>query len=168
MPLFDMGEFQELLKEGFDDLINQFGKTCRLVYPHKNVSCINCTTSPIGNKPGYTYRHGGPTWFKHGTPCPICNGEGFKAEVQTEDIKMVCHWGIRDFELGVPIHRPYEIVKTDGFLTDLPKIRNADYCIIQVPFIGYAEQKFNLFRGPHDPHALVQDRYFSAYWKRRS
>ena len=67
-------------KDNIDAVIDTFGKTCRVYYPPKQISCVNCILDPIGNKSANRYLHGGPIPFRNGALCPVCNGVGYRAE----------------------------------------------------------------------------------------
>ncbi len=66
-----------------DDLIDQLGKDCRLVYPPTLVPCSDCAADPIGDKPANAWVTGGAFSPPDGTVCAMCGGSQYRAEETT-------------------------------------------------------------------------------------
>ena len=78
-----------VIQAALDDLIDEFGKDCLLVYPPRMVACANCLPG-IGGQPSNRWKHGGPIPFAAGSACPLCGGNGRRAEEVTEEIHLSC------------------------------------------------------------------------------
>jgi hypothetical protein len=145
--------------EVFDAMINQWGKTCKLVYPPKYVPCSNCEFG--------TYKTGGPMPFTFGL-CPMCNSNGTKAEEVSENVILLINWRPSIWEypiLNTNIVKPNNSIETKGFMSDLPKILQCDHLVI-LNVDGYKHFKFKLNGEPVDQGSVVQARYFKALWNR--
>ena len=151
----------------WDDIFNSSKKLCRIIYPPKALACANCVVDPIGQKPGFTYRHGGPMPFPNGMACPVCTGTGYRAESAEGEIYLMIRWQPRDINLEIDgVILPFGIIKAIGYMTDLRSLMNADYILVQTPIEGYIEGKYKRFREPFDENNLIKNRFFSTYLKR--
>lgn len=163
-------QIKSVIQDALDDLITELGKDCKLVYPPKWSECLNCITpyDPIGQKPSCFYRQGGPVPFGDGI-CPVCNGAGKQSSEVSEVLKFLCEWNPQKFIRPVSnlnIQIPYSLVQTKGYLTDLPKVLQADHLIFQVPIEGLMRKRYRLASEPGDPSNIIQNRYFVALWQR--
>lgn len=152
-------EVRQLMADAIDDLIDQIGKDCKLVYPPKLVPCTNCS---LGR-----WKTGGPMPFTFGV-CPLCQGQAVKATENSEVIRMLVSWNVEpDILMAAPVdlRHPNSIVRTKGYIGHLPKVKQCDHMqIVNVdPYIHY---NFKLYSEPIDPGSIVQGRYFIALWKR--
>lgn len=167
MPFFD--DIAENAVEYFDAVIDELGKDCRLVFHAGSEQCNNCLPDPIGKKSSNRYLHGGPAPFVNGQTCPLCGGEGTRAVVITESIRLKCEWDSKKF---VPLPAPLDIrisnsvVETKGYMRDLPKVLRADHLLFQTDMDDVRKYKYRLMREPGDKHNVLQNRYFVAYWER--
>ena len=154
-------------KQGLDDIIEEFGKPCRLVYPPLEEECTNCEYDPHGNKSANRWITGGPMPFTAGTPCPMCGGQGKKFVEQYDDVKMVVEWSIKNFvSLPGEIRLPYGAIQTFSYITLLPNILQAQYLIAQTNVAHMRQYRFKLLGEPADVGNIVQDRYLYANWER--
>lgn len=159
---------KSIVRDALDDLITEFGKVCRLVYPGKMTACGNCTYDNIGKKSSNHWRSGGPIPFAHGTTCPLCAGVGRHYSEVTEDITLLCEWDQKKFVSPIPgldIRSPYSLLQTKGFLSDIPKVMRADHLILQVPIEGLVRKRFRRLGEPGDASNIVQGRYFVCLWE---
>jgi hypothetical protein len=162
-------DVKSIIQDAIDDLIGELGKDCRLVYPPKMTYCVNCASDPIGHKPSNRWKTGGPVHFPMGSLCPMCNGEGRRAEEVTEVIKLLCEWDPKKFVFPVPsldVRTPFSVVQVKGFLTDLPKVLRCDHMVLQIPIEGIIRKTYKLSGEPGDYSNIVQGRYFVAVWTR--
>lgn len=158
-----------IIQQALDDIITELDKPCRLYYPSRWVSCDNCTLNPAGNISSNRYRHGGPVPFPSGSACPLCSGQGKRAEEQTEDINLLCSADPKKFFVPIPnlpIQVPDGILQTKGYMTDLPKILRAEFMLYQTSIDGYQKRKYRLLSEPVDSSNIIQNRYFVATWER--
>lgn len=137
-----------------------FCKACTVAYPPISVVCTNCASDTIGNKPGFTYQHGGPIPFTVG-PCPVCDGAGEKSSVTTESVDLVVEFNPRDSKVFADtIANPNSVIRVQAKMDDLPKLLNAQY--LTVPNIS---GRFAMFRNAGDEQAIIQGAYCISYWK---
>lgn len=155
------------IQTAFDDIFTISAKPCQVVYPGVPTSCSNCQIDPIGQKPGFTYRHGGVIPFPNGTACPLCTGTGYSAVNATASISLLIGWHPRDINLELDgVTLPFGVIKVQGYFTDLPVLMNAEFIIIQLPIQGYIEGRYRRFREPFDQNNLIKNRFFTTYLKR--
>ena len=60
--------------------------------------CNNCVYDPIGRKSSNVYEAGGPVPFPFGGLCPMCNGQGKKPVVSTENVKVIIVYNPKEFD----------------------------------------------------------------------
>lgn len=166
--LFELpDDFTETAQDGFDDILDLFGKQCKLVYPARFVECVNCAYDPIGKKSSNRWRTGGPMPF-HAGSCPMCNGDGRRATENSETIVMTINWTPgRNVTFLTNIRVPIgSIIEARGYLTDVTKIKQCEEMLIVGEMAPYSHYKFKLESEPVDPFQLVSGRYFGVLWKR--
>ena len=156
-------DIRQIAADAIDDLIDQLGKQCRLVY----TAFIPCDCVDGGNHG----LGGGPIPIDNTLGCPFCRDTpGKKAVEITEDIILLCNWDVKYFksipEIRILLEQGETIVQTKGYLTDMHKIMRAEYIIIQVPLMGLIKYKFKRISEPCDTNNIVQERYFKCFWKR--
>jgi len=155
-----------LAKDAFDDLINQLGKTCALVYPPKFTDCPNCILDSSGRSTN-RYQSGGPIPFTDGI-CPYCHGQGKFEQTTEESITLLCEWNPKNFKFPIPnadIRRPQSLLQTKGFIKDYRKIQRADHLIYQSDLQELSRKKFKLLSDGGDVSNIVQAEYFIATWE---
>lgn len=160
-------EIRTIASNAIDDLIDQLGKDCRLLYPSVKIDCPNCIFDPTTNRSSGRYQTDGPRPFSQGTICPVCRGNGLLDSEHTETIRMLCTWNPKEFTLlAGNIQVPYSMVQTKGYLTDLPKILQSRKMTLELPIEPYIRYNFDLWGEPIDQGNIIQGRYFVAVWKR--
>ncbi len=160
-------EIRDIARDGIDDMIDQLGKDCKLVYPSVKTDCPNCVFDPTTNRSTGRYKTGGPRPFPNGTICPVCRGAGRLDSTETDIIRMLCKWNPKEFiPLAGSLQLPNSIVRTKGYITDLPKVLRSKKMILQLPIEPYIRYTFDLQGEPIDAGNIVQGRYFIAIWKR--
>lgn len=167
--LFDPSDYRETVQDGFDDILDLFGKPCRLVYPESFISCANCIFDNIGKKSSNKWVTGGPMPFHAGSICPICNGAGKIATENSATIYMTINWGQTNFNKSAPINVRVPIggtIETRGYLTDLPKVKKCRSMNILGDISAYGHFNFKLEGEPSDPFQFIPGRYFIANWTR--
>ncbi len=176
-----MGKFFELPSDSmefakgmFDDMLNDWsGKRCRLVYKITEQVCPNCIINPRTQESTNRYKTGGPIPFPNGQICPVCDGRGRIASTGLSDIiKMSIDWSPKAWlntSIGAnapdKVRLPGGLVTTRGFLSDLPKILQADYVLLDIDS-QYLTNQFKLYGEPIVPGATVKYAYFMAIWQR--
>lgn len=159
-----------------DDLINEFALECRLVYPPSYASCDNCTADILGINSSNHWKTGGPMPFPDMTTCPLCGGTGKRANEATELINLKCVFnpiferqlpGLKNLQLDkINIRLANAILKTRGFMTDVPKVMRATELIVNIPIEGYIRAKYTRITEPLDKNTFVSGRYFNCFWER--
>lgn len=170
MPLFELPD--DLLsnaQDGFDQMLETFGQTCKLIYPARFVECVNCIYDPIGKKSSNRWRSGGPMPF-HSAGCPLCNGQGRRATENSETIKMTVNWipgkfakPITNTNIRVDIG---SVIETRGYLTDANKVKSCEEMLIVGELEEFGKYKFKLDGEPVSVFQFVRGRYFHARWVR--
>jgi hypothetical protein len=88
----DLSDIISGAAEAFDDILNNNGTDCLLIYQGILEQCANCVYDPIGKKSAGRWRSGGPLSFSSGTICPACGGAGTRTTEYSETIKMTIDW----------------------------------------------------------------------------
>lgn len=161
-------DIKQIARDAIDDLIDELGKDCTLLYPPKTVHCANCVFDPIGKKSSGRYLTGGPVFFPVGSLCPLCNGAGTRAEQVSEVVRFLCAWTPQDFYMPVPrgITVPEGRIQTKGYMTDFPKVMQCVEMIVENPLEPVLRARFKLVGEPVDRSNIIQGRYFVARWER--
>jgi hypothetical protein len=157
---------KSVIQDALDDLITEFGKDCRLVYPPRMRACSNCPR--VGGQPTSIWRTGEPQPFT-ASVCPLCGGTGKIADEKTETIHLSLQWDPKKFwrplAAEINLRLPFSVCQTKGYLTDLPKLKMCDHVILQTPVEGIVRKKFKLLGEPGDPSNIIQNRYCVATWE---
>jgi hypothetical protein len=167
----------EFSKNIFDDMLEFYGKPCKLIYQGREQPCPNCIIDPRTRESTNLYKTGGPIPFPKGQHCPVCDGKGRLVGTGSSDlIKMTIEWNPKPWmNIGLTsgggnegdrlVRLPAGIVLSRGYIKDLPKILKADYCVLDItnPF---SDNKFKLNGEPWVLGAFVKNRYFGAVWER--
>lgn len=160
-------DIKAIASDAIDDLIDQLGKQCRLIYSAVKTDCPNCLLDVQSNKSTGLYKSGGPRPFPARGICPVCRGAGKIDSTSTDSVTMLCTWNPRDFYKYVGnVELPHSFVQTKGYMKDLPKILRARRMVLEVPIEPYIRYTFELSGEPIDPGNIIQGRYFLALWKR--
>jgi len=162
-------DMRAIMEEAYDDLLSPTvaGKLCRLTFPPKFETCVNCIE-------GNTWRSGGPMPFQQGM-CPQCGGEFHRATENTANIYMSIDWGgsfganNRVWSNAIRkanVKMGDTLIQTRGFATDLMRVRQADFMTVIEPEHPMMNWNFKLSNEVYDYFGFVQGRYFIAFWKR--
>lgn len=157
-----------IVQAALDDLITEFGKNCRLVYPPKSIDCTNCDLVIAGAMKVNRWKTGGPMQFPAGAPCPLCGGQGKIQQEVSEILQMSCDFEPKGFFRpvdGVNIRIKNATLATKCYLVDAPKLKRCDHMIYQVETEGISRSKFQLASDPVDISSIVKGRYAVAYWE---
>ena len=126
-------DITKIASDAIDDLIDQLGKQCTLVYPPVWTVCTNCVFDPVGDKSANRWVSGGPIPFTDGAVCPLCDGAGKRADETTEVITMLIANQPSHYFAKLPsnIQLPSGRIQTKGYLSDWPKVIRAKEMILQ-------------------------------------
>ena len=116
----------------------------------KYEACSNCIYDPIGRKSSNRYLTGGPVPFRNGGICPVCNGNGKKPVISTENLNLAVIYDYKDF-LGIktPVNAPNGAKE----LQPSTEISN------------YANSRFERITEPQ-PAGFGDDEFVFCNWKR--
>jgi hypothetical protein len=161
-------DIKQIAEFAIDDLIDQLGKTCKLVYAASPSPCPNCIFDPIGNKSSNTWISGGPIPFENGSTCPHCDGTGLHFTTVTKDIKVLVANSPKDFFQKMPanIQIPAGTIQTKGYMKDLPDVLQTRKMIFQLDVQGLVKYTYELSGEPIDQGNIVQGKYWVANWVR--
>lgn len=160
---------QDYTQTYITDLINEWGKLCRLVYPPTYETCPNCQSSIPGNKSANRYLHGGPIPFPLGQVCPMCDGDCKRAKQVSEEIMALVTWNPSEYVVGPDgqVRFPADyIVRLKTFIYHLPKIKMADHIIVDVSLEPYVSYRFRLKGEPIDRHKIAKGKFCKVYLER--
>lgn len=166
MPdIFNQKQRQAITKL-FDNMLDTFGKECRLFYQPQIISCEYCISPVNTTNFSGSWTHGGPLPL-HTTICPFCKGTKTKTVENTEIIKMVCDWEPKAFkQIADNIRIPYGIITAKGRIVDLPKIKVCSKIQVQIPEFNTLIAEYKLNADPTDQFNIIQGRYFIAVLER--
>lgn len=158
-------------QQGIDDLINQLGKNCRLVFPPRIIPCPNCILDPNTKMSTGYYKAGGPYFFDDGTICPMCNGGGQQSIESTKTIKMLVEWNPKNVlsklkDYNIQITSPHSIALTKTFLIYVPDILQCQYAILDTGVEAMLSLKCYKISEPV-LSGLQVSRYATIIWERR-
>jgi hypothetical protein len=161
-------DVKKIAADAIDDLIDQLGKDCMLVYPHLPVPCINCIPDPIGNKSSNHWNAGGPIPFPNAAICPMCDGSGFHFEEQTKNIRLLISNTPAAFYANMPagIVMPAGTIQTKGYIKDMSDVLQSRKLIVQTTLEPMIRYTYDLLSEPIDQGNIVQNRYWVALWNR--
>lgn len=144
----------------FDEMIEEWGKTCVLVYPPKL----------IVNGSGGNFRASGNKQTKVPANSPLSNGEGYKEQEITEEIRMSVVTDPRNFYVKFPanVQIPDGMIQTKGFIADLDKVMQATHLIVEPATLIGIKWKYSKYSEPKDIYNVITDRYFYVNWIRSS
>jgi hypothetical protein len=157
---------REVARKAFDDLIDQLSKTCRLYYPPIMEPCSNCLPDPIGKKSANRWLDGGPAPFPLGSVCPMCGGEGYRANQLYDDVQLLVSENAKKFYFFGKIEIPDGSIETKFYIHDLPKVVKCDYMLLDLPNSQSLRKTYRLVGEPAIPGNIIQGRYVIALWQR--
>lgn len=157
--------------EAFTDVLNNNGTTCLLYFQGLVQPCVNCQFDPIGKKSANRWRTGGPLSFPDGTICPQCGGAGTTVTEYTDSIKLTIDHNLSGsrakYITSMPnIRNPESIIRTRGFIEDIPKIQKTIQMMINDEKSKYNQWKYQPASEPFDDMVFVKNKFFTMFWVR--
>jgi hypothetical protein len=161
-------DVKTIAQNAIDDLIDQLGKDCLLLFPPIPESCVNCIIDPIGNKSSNYWINGGPIPFPNASTCPMCDGRGYHFKQLNKPIKLLIsnspsQWFVK---LPVNIQSPAGTIQTKGYVADLPDVLQCRKMIVQISLEPIIRYTYELDGEPIDQGNIVQNRYWVGIWNR--
>ena len=159
----------------YDDIHTQLinssevGVNVTLYYPPTYVDCSNCQLSSYG----IIYKTGGPAPFTLGS-CPLCASATCKKEVENSEVIKLRVYSVdptsfsrSNFKkMGISVERPEGELLSIGFMSDLLKVRSANYAVFysdNQPSTGSMRYKL---AGDPRPHGIGKDTFFFCFWEK--
>lgn len=148
---------KSVTQQALDDLLNELGKPCLLIYPPIMVPC-SCA--------GATWLTGGPASINN--ICPLCNGTNLVAQQVTETINMGIVTNPKEFYKPFPINVqvPAGTIQSKCFMAEAIKVRQAREMQVGPSIDGFSRPRYQLDSEPEDVSSIIQSRYFVSTWKR--
>ncbi len=142
-------------------------ETCIIYYAPLASSISTPQLTPVGAKTLDIIPTAGDFPVQFGQEDPMEFGQNFIYIEQTETIYMTVQWTPAEFSNKFVPGFKYQAgtIMTKGFVSDLQKIRNAEYMEI-FQSAGYDHYKFKLIGEPVIPGQFTGARYFYAWWAR--
>lgn len=158
--------FKKLYNQAIDSLLDNFSRTCRIVYPRtKFIVCTDCPTTSIGLRGPSPFAKGGNG--SHVGLCPTCNGSKKVSVPVTEDVELIVIWEYNKFDyLTKQVQYPEGAVLTVSYIADVQKLKDADYIIFNTDIEGLGTHKFRR-EGEPSPAGLGDDRYVITVWTKQ-
>ena len=146
-----------IYNEAVDSFIDDLGVNCKIYYHKSRENCSNC----VNNKNYY----GGLSSFSNAN-CSYCGGDGYRETQSTDTIKLRIYPNKNSWiKIGDIVNAPDGTVQVIGYLSDVPKMRSADYIVTNIDQSQILFQKYSL-HGEINTHGFNHDRYFVTYLKR--
>lgn len=170
---------RDLIQTYGDFLITDSAESCKLIYPAKRESCPNCKWDSQSQKSSGIYKPGGPYPFSN-TPCPYCNGVGFKEIEVSETVQLKLKWFNLQEQVDIAkslenatipndsVRLPYGVLRTRFFESQLPQILRANKLIPQTPTEHLQRSTYERITEPINNNSITKNRYFQCYWSRLS
>jgi len=153
-------EFNKIIQEQLEENI-------RLYYPEIKTECPNCylDTFGVAARSVSIYKAGGPIPFENGMPCPYCDGAGYKATENYEEITGRSYITNKDFismsGLNIPRGAHQFICKSTFF----PKIVMAKFMVPCTEIKDYVNQRYYLAGQPDVTGFKMNPiMYITSYW----
>ena len=125
----DYSGLQTVFNDAIGSMLDSVACTvpCTLEYGvTKYENCTNCVYDPIGRKSSNTYQAGGPVPFPFGGLCPMCNGEGKRPVISTENINVIIVYNPKEFmNYDTSVNNPEGLIQTMGRLSLMNSFRRA-------------------------------------------
>lgn len=155
-------DIRQIASDSIDDLIDQLGKPCRLVYPPLGAPCTGCGGAPAGH-----WVTGGGATVGQGAACPLCGGAGLVYTEASETVTLlVASAPAQFFRKAAPgVDVPAGTIQTKGYVRDLPKILRAREMVLAPGALPHT-LRYVLDGEPVDVSNIVQGRYAVCQWRR--
>lgn len=158
---------KQIFKEQIDSLFgsDKLSLPCKLVSEdNKKTQCPNCIVDPITGRSSGRYKTGGPINFTYGQLCPVCNGIGFRFNVNEVNIDLLVVYDYRKWiNFNATIGIPNGMIQTISKFEDLRKIQKANTLIVNRE-INYPSQEYIKDSEPQ-PVGLGTSDYLYTFWK---
>lgn len=158
---------RNLAQGAIDSMIDQLGKTCRLVFESPQTACPNCFFDVRTRRSSGVYNNTGPQPFTR-PPCPVCHGTGMIGAAETyQDVKFLIDRNPKPWQfVDIDVTLPQGLLQTKGYIVDLPKVLQAKYLIVDPDNSKYETNRYRLWGEPMPSGNIVANRYMVCLWVR--
>ncbi len=160
---------RRLARDANDTMIEQLGKLCLLAFEPLPSDCPNCHYDPIAKASSGIYNGTGPVPFTT-LPCPVCRGAGIVKPSGDlfEEVNFLIDWQPKPWQYvdTTQVRAPQGIVRTKGFVTDMAKVIQAKYIVIDHNNADLRDNRFVLWGDPIPQGNIDPSRYVIAFWTR--
>ena len=141
--------------------------SCTLEYGiTKYEDCVNCLYDPIGQKSSNRFQDGGPAPFPFGTICPLCNGNGKKPVISSENVNLAVIFEPRQFlEMSTPVNTADGYIQTLANKIMTPKLQRAKEIIVATDISGFFSHRYQRVDEPV-PIGLGNNEFVLCMWRR--
>ena len=139
----------------------------RLYYPEIKEECPNCylDTFGTGSRSVSIYKTGGPYPFDTGMPCPYCDGKGYKAIEQTEDLGARIYTDPKMFIKFGRINVPDGSMMLIFSIDKLPKFLRCKFLVPQTGLENHILERYYLNGQPEVTGFVMNPtKYLSSIW----
>ena len=140
---------------------------CTLEYGiTKYEDCVNCLYDPIGQKSSNRFQDGGPAPFPFGSLCPLCNGNGKKPVISSENVNLAVIFEPRQFlEMSTPVNTADGYIQTLANKIMTPKLQRANEIIVATDVSGFFSHRYQRVGEP-TPIGLGNNEFVLCMWRR--
>ena len=167
------GIIDSTLKSVFNNAINAILEdgaltvACTLEYGiTRDESCVNCLYDPIGQKSSNRFQNGGPVPFPFGSVCPLCNGNGKKPVLSSEEVNLAVIFEPRQFlEISTPVNTADGYIQTLANKSMTPKLQRAKEIVVSTDVSGFFTHRYERAGEPL-PVGLGNNEFVLCTWRR--
>lgn len=126
-------DFKQLFTDAISALLydNSCTLPCTLYYGiTKYEDCSNCIYDPIGQKSSNRFQSGGQVPFPFGSICPMCDGQGKKGVVSTENIQLMVIFDSKQFFNAGQVNDPDGMIQVVTFSDRSDKLARAKELVV--------------------------------------
>jgi len=129
-------------------------------------ACANCVFDPIGRKSSNRFQDGGPVPFPFGGICPMCNGNGKKPVISSENVQLAVIFDPRQFlDIQTPVNTPDGYIQTLAKKEMTPKLRRAKDITVATDISGFFNHRYQRVSEP-TPIGLGDNNFVLCTWRR--
>ena len=116
--------------------------------------------------PSCRYIAGGPIPFPMGSICPMCNGDGKRPVVSTENISLMVIWNSTEFMNQTTVaDDSQDRIQTITFKENTPKLVRAESLIVATGISAYTQHRYQRMGSPR-PCGFGDTDFVECVWKR--
>lgn len=160
----------QLYNAGMDATITANSIPMLLIFPSKQIGCINCRYNTLTKTSSNIYNGTGPIPFQQGV-CPYCAGKGFTTIEQSASFSAVAYYDLRPggflrniIETNIQLNIPGDYIQTKSFFTDYANVKRAEKLRLSQLTANNVSLEYKIFGEPLP--VGFNNRYLLCNWKR--